>query len=264
MIKLKIINAAILTVAACVFIISFASSEQPTTFKQSAQVTNILNKCSQRGVYYIDDIVCLNDSITEKTPHLIEPYLMRNRIVIINSSGGDATAAMQLAELFINFEVNVFFSERCWSSCFNYILPALKRAYLVKGTSLFGHGWLPYKMQNPAALFCKSLENDNRYQDCIDNINLAMKKQEKFFKKFDVSLKIRDDYMKHYLNHVKPELCRGPNRCDNRIYLNETNSYGYLPEHVWISAGETVENQDICAGVGVFVAKMAQTCLIVD
>lgn len=72
---------------------------------------------------------CLSDNINEKTEFLI-----------ITSGGGNALKAMDIGDLIAPHQLKLIISERCSSSCANYLLPIAKEIYVEANSLIMLHG----------------------------------------------------------------------------------------------------------------------------
>lgn len=81
-------------------------------------------------------------SITRSSAKIFATQVASNEIttLVIKSSGGDVEAAMDMAELIAQKEMDIEVHGICASACANYLFPAARRKIITQGAVVLWHG----------------------------------------------------------------------------------------------------------------------------
>lgn len=101
--------------------------------------------------------------VGEITKDSVENFINKNKdlnfsTIAIQSSGGDAEAALRFGEWIYENKLNVKVLHLCMSSCANYIFPAGKHKYIPKYALVIWHGSLEQKNFREDAVYYESLQ----------------------------------------------------------------------------------------------------------
>lgn len=111
---------------------------------QDAKLIEICNT-SQSNIHKSDNLICFIGDITEASAKsLIEALeLYPDATLVIDSPGGLAHAAIAIGLIIHSQQTRLIVSNRCYSSCANYILPAAFRLVVWDKTLVLLHGSIP-------------------------------------------------------------------------------------------------------------------------
>lgn len=154
LLKLTLI-ASLCTV--CLSGCSHLKAEHPSVDRATNQAIDYCIQWHASNVWSIDDPeassrvkvinegLCIDGEITPATFETVTTVLASREsddplVVVIRSPGGDVDVALDIAELFKEYNATVVASEFCASSCANYILPSVAKRYVLKDTLLMFHG----------------------------------------------------------------------------------------------------------------------------
>lgn len=93
-------------------------------------------------VSYSGDTMCLAKGIWPEGVNEAVEIVRQGKIkkILISSVGGDADAAMILAEEILKWDIDIYVDGPCFSSCANYIFMAGKRKFILKYGVVAWHG----------------------------------------------------------------------------------------------------------------------------
>lgn len=98
-------------------------------------------------------------------------------LLVVDTSGGDVSSAIKIANLLIERDLTILISGKCFSSCANYLFFAADRKIVAHNAELGWHGGLVRNREEFAAAFPRKsyeklnpsvLERESEYEDWLD------------------------------------------------------------------------------------------------
>lgn len=126
--------------------LSDATAQSAHAPDHSDEIAEMARSCSsaESGVSTFSDYLCLKGMITEQSGEDFARHISRTpKYVIVDSQGGSIRPAIHIARLLHDYALPLVISERCYSSCANYLIPAASELIALEGSLVVLHGHAP-------------------------------------------------------------------------------------------------------------------------
>ncbi len=149
-IKKGYILCAVLIAILCTFAIysynayRYKKASRDILYQLSSQLIVRQGLEPKLSTHLVFDTLYIDGNISKDDDKIISSIIKKNlipvRTISINSGGGDVEAAIKIARIIHNKEINIEVRRLCLSSCANYLFPAAKNKIINYGSIIGFHG----------------------------------------------------------------------------------------------------------------------------